>query len=41
MVIALVVQAVVSIDRLNKYLNSEEIHPDAVMHDENESNNGK
>lgn len=37
MVIALLVQALVSIKRLNKYLNSEEIHPDAVTHNESES----
>jgi ATP-binding cassette subfamily C (CFTR/MRP) protein 1 len=37
MVLALMVQAVVSINRLNKYLNSEEIHPDAVTHDETEN----
>ncbi|XP_021950748.1 multidrug resistance-associated protein 1 [Folsomia candida] len=37
MVIALLVQALVSIKRLNKYLNSEEIHPDAVTHNESEN----
>jgi len=36
MSIALIIQATVSVDRLNKYLNSEEIDPEAVSHDKAE-----
>ncbi|KAG8225955.1 hypothetical protein J437_LFUL006184, partial [Ladona fulva] len=34
------VQAIVSIKRLNKFMNAEEIDPDNVQHDENEVENG-
>lgn len=40
-VITLLVQAVVSVDRLNEYLNSEEIQPDVVTRDDSESKNNK
>jgi hypothetical protein len=37
MIIIFVVQAAVSLKRINRFMNSEEIDPDAVTHDENES----
>lgn len=36
MIIVFLVQAIVSIKRLDKYMNAEEIDLDAVTHDESE-----
>lgn len=37
MIIVFMVQALVSVKRLNKFMNADEVDPDAVTHDERES----